>query len=132
MKGTNLTWFKNLLDSKRCALEHELREGLRERERVAAGQPSCDPVDRMTDATQREISMHELESKSHLLRSVRAALDRIAAGTYGTCVYCDEEIAGKRLEAVPWTHSCIACQEQLERNGAHFNTSTSTSFTHAA
>jgi DnaK suppressor protein len=130
MKENNLTRFKNLLDSKRHALEHELQETLWERERIAAGQPSCDPVDRMTDATQREISIHEVESKSHLLQSVREALHRIAVGTYGACVYCGEEIAGKRLAAVPWTRSCIACQEQLERNGMRI-LNTSATLTHA-
>jgi DnaK suppressor protein len=27
---------------------------------------------------------------------------------------CSDEIGGKRLEALPWTRYCIACQEKIE------------------
>jgi DnaK suppressor protein len=30
-------------------------------------------------------------------------------------VNCGNEINPKRLEAVPWTRYCIACQEKLEK-----------------
>ena len=39
---------------------------------------------------------------------------RIREGGFGECVSCGEEINAKRLEAVPWTRYCIACQEKLE------------------
>jgi hypothetical protein len=29
-------------------------------------------------------------------------------GSYGTCLDCEEEISGKRLEAVPWATLCLA------------------------
>jgi DnaK suppressor protein len=45
------------------------------------------------------------------LCDVRAALGRIAANTFGICLDCEEEISLKRLMAVPWTPSCIGCQE---------------------
>ncbi|MDQ1596370.1 MAG: DnaK suppressor protein [Arthrobacter pascens] len=41
------------------------------------------------------------------LAQVEAALDRIAAGTYGLCAICGEQIAEGRLEARPWTPFCI-------------------------
>jgi DnaK suppressor protein len=112
----HLTSLKKVLDSKRAALEEELQRELRERTRIAVDHTPADTVDLMMYSAQREITIHELESKSHLLRNIRDALDRIAVGTYGSCVYCGERIAGKRLQAVPWTVSCIGCQEQLERN----------------
>jgi DnaK suppressor protein len=45
---------------------------------------------------------------------VRAALERIDAGTFGKCVVCGAPIEEKRLEAVPWTPSCRKHQEELE------------------
>ena len=36
-------------------------------------------------------------------------LDRIHAGTFGTCVKCGEPIAIERLNAVPHTPFCQAC-----------------------
>lgn len=43
------------------------------------------------------------------LRMIRAALDRIAKGTYGVCAKCGEDISPERLEAVPFTPFCRHC-----------------------
>ena len=40
---------------------------------------------------------------------IDAALDRIAAGTYGTCERCHQPIAAGRLEARPVARTCITC-----------------------
>jgi len=41
---------------------------------------------------------------------------RIAAGSYGVCMHCEEDIKIKRLDAVPWTKYCIKCQEAADRH----------------
>jgi DnaK suppressor protein len=46
---------------------------------------------------------------------VDSALDRIREGSFGQCISCGAEINPKRLEAVPWTRFCIACQEKMEK-----------------
>jgi DnaK suppressor protein len=48
----------------------------------------------------------------HQLRLVEEALDRLDAGDYGICLACDEQIAEKRLRALPWARYCVTCQEQ--------------------
>jgi RNA polymerase-binding transcription factor DksA len=40
---------------------------------------------------------------------IRAALQRIAEGSYGTCANCGAEIAPARLLALPTATLCIAC-----------------------
>ncbi|MGZ4868693.1 MAG: TraR/DksA family transcriptional regulator, partial [Candidatus Angelobacter sp.] len=50
-----------------------------------------------------------------LLAMVETALQRIRDGAFGECVSCGNEINAKRLEAVPWTRYCIACQEKVEK-----------------
>ena len=35
--------------------------------------------------------------------------------TFGECASCHQELQQKRLEAVPWTRYCIACQEKKEQ-----------------
>jgi RNA polymerase-binding protein DksA len=45
------------------------------------------------------------------LAAIRAALNRIEAGTYGTCVACGEPIAPQRLRAVPTALRCVGCAE---------------------
>jgi DnaK suppressor protein len=54
------------------------------------------------------------ETDSAILAQVRAALRRIADGTFGTCVVDGGPIEDKRLEAVPWTPYCLKHQEELE------------------
>lgn len=49
------------------------------------------------------------------LAQVEAALGRLEAGTFGTCVRCLREIAPARLEALPWAAHCIDCQSALDR-----------------
>lgn len=42
-------------------------------------------------------------------RAIVAALQRIDAGTYGTCAGCGADIAPARLEALPTAIHCIRC-----------------------
>ena len=41
-------------------------------------------------------------------RDIKAALEKMDKGTYGTCEVCDEPILKKRLEANPAARTCIA------------------------
>jgi DnaK suppressor protein len=43
------------------------------------------------------------------LEAVEAALERVAAGEYGTCGVCNRPITAERLEAIPWAATCVAC-----------------------
>ena len=43
------------------------------------------------------------------LKAIDAALDRIAKGTFGTCVKCGQPISEQRLAAVPYTPFCQEC-----------------------
>jgi hypothetical protein len=49
-----------------------------------------------------------------LLRTIEdidAALDRIDAGSYGSCVHCGSAIPVERLELRPFAAGCVSCQE---------------------
>ncbi|MDQ4046941.1 MAG: TraR/DksA C4-type zinc finger protein [Actinomycetota bacterium] len=48
-----------------------------------------------------------LDQSSSGLAQIEAALERITAGTYGSCAVCGEQIAEGRLEARPWTPFCL-------------------------
>ncbi len=43
------------------------------------------------------------------LRDIDAALERLAAGTYGTCTRCGRAIPAERLLALPTARTCVAC-----------------------
>ena len=47
-------------------------------------------------------------------------MKRIVLGVYGRCEYCGGKIAEARLNALPYTNSCIECQRENERNGGGY------------
>jgi DnaK suppressor protein len=65
-----------------------------------------------------EIGDTELALLGHeqaLLRDIDAAIVRVEEGVANVCNVCGEEIAPERLLATPTVQTCIACQDQLER-----------------
>ncbi len=48
------------------------------------------------------------------VQRIQTALKRMAAGDYGYCILCEEEIAEKRLRADPSALTCIACARRNE------------------
>jgi RNA polymerase-binding transcription factor DksA len=52
------------------------------------------------------------------VRDIRAARERVSAGTYGVCVDCGETIAYERLLAYPTAKRCIHCQRVYEQGKA--------------
>jgi DnaK suppressor protein len=111
MTQTELNKYKAVLEAKQA----ELAIGLRNREDIAI-EKTPDAIDEVQLAGERELAIRNLDRESSLLRNIRGALARIADGSYGVCLHCDEEIKPKRLDAVPWTKYCITCQEAADRH----------------
>ncbi len=74
----------------------------------------ADPLDKIKSELEREIAIHGFERRARLVREIQAALDAIHDGTYGLCESCDELIAPKRLQAIPWVRRCLKCQSDAE------------------
>lgn len=69
-------------------------------------------VGRLTyiDAYQQEqMGLHARRQLHARLADVRAALDRVKAGTYGMCIHCGIAIIPERLEYMPETPYCTKC-----------------------
>lgn len=77
-------------------------------------QQLADPADMTQEATERDVAVQILDRESGLVRQLRLAIDRINDGSYGICLECEEEIALKRLKAIPWAELCISCQERAD------------------
>ena len=63
----------------------------------------------MSDLTSAEVARDVAE-----LRDILAAERRMAAGTYGVCIDCDEPIPYARLAAYPTAKRCLDCQRIRE------------------
>jgi RNA polymerase-binding transcription factor DksA len=51
-------------------------------------------------------------------RDIKAARERLSAGTYGICTDCGESIAHERLLAYPTAKRCIHCPRVYEQGKA--------------
>jgi DnaK suppressor protein len=111
MTQTELNKYKAMLEAKKA----ELSAGLRNREDIAI-EKTPDAIDEVQLAGERELAIRNLDRESNLLRNVKGALVRVADGSYGVCMHCEEDIKTKRLDAVPWTKYCIKCQEAADRH----------------
>ena len=77
-------------------------------------QQVADPVDMSQGAAERDLAVQILDRKSALVRKLRSAIDRITDGCYGICLECEEEIAPKRLKAIPSAELCLSCQQRAD------------------
>ena len=110
MTETSPEEYRAALESKKA----ELSAVLRNRENIVI-EKSPDALDEVQLAVERELAIRNLDRESTLLRDVKSALARIADGTYGICLHCEEAIKPKRMDAVPWAKYCIGCQEAADR-----------------
>ena len=109
--------FKDQLLAKRASLLeqlHSLRGGTVGRAEASAdhfGQPEDSPA-QVNTARDLEFALDAHESAE--LDQIEAALQRIAAGTYGHCTDCGVQIPAARLHAAPEAARCVPCQAKTE------------------
>lgn len=78
------------------------------------------PVEDGTDAYDRQFGLTLASSEQEAVAQINEALRRIAEGVYGVCEQCQGGIEKGRIEALPFVHTCIRCQSELERNNSKF------------
>ncbi|HEY7762184.1 MAG TPA: TraR/DksA family transcriptional regulator [Actinomycetota bacterium] len=112
------------VDEARRAALLEQRDHLRAEITSLGADPDSDEVTFVDDAGFADRS-HNTEERSRLISVARAlrsnlhdvdrALEKLAAGTYGTCERCGRPIAPERLDALPWATLCIDCKQGTGR-----------------
>ncbi len=103
--------YERALLSKRAEVVQELGRQ-RSRMRIETG---GDTLDRLRSLAERELAVRNVARLSTLLDQLDAALERIRDGSFGICLMCNDPIAPRRLEALPWSALCIHCQQELDR-----------------
>ena len=74
-----------------------------------------DMADQASGNNEVHIQLKLKQTDAKILQAIDEALSRIDKGTYGICRDCGEPIAEARLNAIPWTRSCITCKEKQAR-----------------
>lgn len=83
--------------------------------READEDPTVDLADKAANSYTKEFLFGQTHNDRAMLQLIDDALRRIKDEKFGQCISCEQELQQKRLEAVPWTRYCVACQEKQER-----------------
>ena len=109
------------VERRRAVLRAEIEQGLgkvrADRLEDLAG-ASPDPGDESIASLISDLDQADTSRDLSELRGLDAAHERIADGSYGTCIDCVGEIAFARLQVNPSAERCIRCQTQYEKTHA--------------
>ena len=115
MDKKKLDTFKKRLETRQQELRRTVNRTQADGRIADEDTAAADIADRAASSYNKEFLFSQSNNERQLLQMVENALARIREGSFGECVHCGNEINAKRLEAVPWTRHCIACQEKLEQ-----------------
>src|SRR6266516_2196026 len=109
---------KQMLTERRRELQAEVQGKMRGvREEGTWGGKLNEVLDAVESAEadiQEDLEFALVQMKSETLNKINDALGRLEQGTYGNCFDCGEEIAEKRLRALPFAVRCKDCEEARE------------------
>jgi DnaK suppressor protein len=109
---------KRMLVARRQEIQAEVKGKIRDvREEGAWGGKQTEVLDAGESSEadiQDDIEFALIQMKSETLNKIVDALARLEHGTYGNCFECGEEIAEKRLRALPFAVRCKDCEEAKE------------------
>lgn len=75
-----------------------------------------DSADAAFDSGSEEMASQLAELDARELGQIERALIRLKQGTYGQCEVCEAKIPVGRLNVLPYSTLCIACQKEMERD----------------
>jgi DnaK suppressor protein len=118
MASARYNELKRMLDERRNELQAAVKGKMRDvrAEAVWGGKQNevLDAVESSEADIQEDIEFALIQMKSETLNKVTDALARLKQGEYGYCFECGEEIAEKRLRALPFAVRCKDCEQARE------------------
>jgi DnaK suppressor protein len=109
---------KDMLEDRRREIHAEVQGKMRGvREEGSWGGKLNEVLDAVESAEadiQEELEFSLVQMKSETLSKITDALTRLEQGTYGNCFECGDEIAEKRLRALPFAVRCKDCEQARE------------------
>ena len=109
---------KRMLDERRREIQAQVQGKMRDvRSEGAWGSKTnevFDAVESSESDIQDDIEFALIQMKSETLNKINDALIRLEQDNYGNCFECGEEIAEKRLRALPVAVRCKDCEEARE------------------
>jgi len=101
------------LQARRAAIRKSLANELADLRNMTVD-ASGDSADVAFDTGSDEIASQLAEMEARELAQIERAMTRLKQGTYGLCELCQEKIPLARLNALPYSTTCIECQREME------------------
>lgn len=111
----SLEYFKIRLQERRESILEIQKDTKQQSAPVELDQARVGRLSRMDAMQQRAMAQAAARLLDIELQRIKTALNRIESEEYGYCIFCDEEIAEKRLQFDPSLLTCIACAQEAER-----------------
>ena len=105
---------KSLL-SRRSDIRKKLSDELDGLRNLKGTDATGDSADVAFESGTEEMASQLAELDARELHQIERALQRLKQGTYGLCEACSAKIPVGRLNALPYTTLCIACQREMEK-----------------
>ena len=102
---------------RRDELRKRLGGELQDLRNFKAADPTGDSADLAFDTGSEEVASQLAELESRELNQIERALARLKQGTYGLCEGCQKRIPVARLNALPFSTTCVDCQREVELYG---------------
>jgi len=106
------------LMSRRTELRKRLGGELNDLRNFKASDSTGDSADLAFDTGSEEVTSQLAELDARELSQVERSLSRLKQGTYGICEGCQKKIPVARLNALPYSTTCIECQREMELYGS--------------
>src|ERR1700687_5689622 len=111
------TELKQMLEARRAKLQAEVQGKMRDVR--ASGEVNkltevFDAGESSENDIQEDLELALIQMKAETLNKVDDALVRLEQGNYGNCFDCGDEIAEKRLRALPFAVRCKDCEPTRE------------------
>jgi DnaK suppressor protein len=119
-QGANMTvtakrraGLRQMLADRRRELQDEVQARIRDGRAGRTNIPR-DALELADDDSQGEMELRLLQMRAETLTRIDQALARLDTDQYGSCLECDEDIAERRLRALPFAVRCQPCEEKRE------------------
>ena len=117
MESSRYADLKQILEDRRREIVSEVQGKIRDVRAEANSSKVTDVLDAGESSEadiQDDIEFALIQMKAETLQKINEALARLEEGKYGYCFECGEEIAEKRLRALPFAVRCKDCEEARE------------------
>lgn len=107
---------KRILEERRREILAQVQEKMRDvrADGAGEGQGVLDAAESSEADIQDDIEFALIQMKSETLHRIEEALARLESGQFGDCFECGDEIAERRLRALPFAVRCKDCEEARE------------------